>query len=472
MKPAGKRFDLLVIGAGPAGQKAAVQGAKAGCSVLLVERDSGVGGECVHRGTIPSKTLRESAVYLAGLRRRAAELIGGELGPDTKLESLMRRLDNVLERHRHFMGEQLERNGIELWRGRARFVSPREVDVACTRGATWRASAGVVIVATGSRPRRPPEVPVDHERILDSDSILSMPYLPGSLTVLGAGVIASEFASIFQTLGVRVTMIDRGEQPLPFLDAELTGRFVSHFERDGGRFVPCSRAARVVCDPLGPVETTLDSGVVVRSEKVLVALGRTACVQGLGLEAAGVAVNERGFITVDEHCRTSTPSVYAVGDVIGPPALAASSMEQGRRAVRHALGLELGPPPETVPIGVYTIPEMASVGLSEADVVAREGAALVGRSRFAELARGQINGDCEGLLKLVADPSGTRLLGAQIVGEGATELIHLAQLALIGRLDVDAFVDNIFNFPTLAEGYRVAALEIAGKRAGSLRAAG
>ena len=330
----------------------------------------------------------------------------------------------------------------------------------------------MIVVATGSRPRRPPDVPVDHERILDSDSILSMPYLPGSLTVLGAGVIASEFASIFQTLSVRVTMIDRGERPLPFLDAELTGRFVSHFERDGGRFVPCSRATRVACDPLGPVETTLDNGVVVRSEKVLVALGRSACIQGLDLDAAGVAVNERGFITVDEHCRTSTPSVYAVGDVIGPPALAASSMEQGRRAVRHALGLELGPPSETVPIGVYTIPEMASVGLSEADAVAREGAALVGRSRFAELARGQINGDCEGLLKLVADASGTRLLGAQIVGEGATELIHLAQLALLGQLDVDAFVDNIFNFPTLAEGYRVAALEIAGKRAASLRAAG
>ncbi|MFN0242186.1 MAG: Si-specific NAD(P)(+) transhydrogenase [Planctomycetota bacterium] len=465
------RYDVLVIGAGPAGQKAAVQGAKAGQRVLIVERDKAVGGECVHRGTIPSKTLRESAIYLAGLKQRASGLVRDNLSSETKVKSLMKRQGEVLASYERYLTRQLERNGIELWHGRARFVSPNEIEVTAVDGTKRRAQAQIVLIATGSRPRKPADIPVDHEHILDSDSILSLIYLPASLVVFGAGVIAAEFATIFQALGVAVTMVDKGERPLSFLDAEITNLFVAQFEKAGGRFLARQKPVKVEADGLGKVVTELDGGETICTEKALVALGRIASLAGINLEAAGLALNERGFLSVDAHCRTAVPHIYAAGDVIGPPALATASMEQGRRAIRHALGLPLGTALETIPVGIYTVPEMASVGLSEAEATQRFGGAVVGRAHFAELARGQINGDTEGLLKLVADPRGQKLLGAQIIGEGAAELIHLAQMALIGGLGIDAFVDNNFNFPTLAEGYRVAALEIAAQRT-VLRAVG
>ncbi len=463
-----ERVDLLVIGGGPAGHKAAIQGAKAGLSVVLVERERGAGGECVRRGTIPSKTLRESALRLptraaAGAEDPAAGASGAER---TTVKSLMQRLEQVLAGHERVMTAQLERNRVSLVQGRARFVSPSAVEVLALDGSRRRLEARWIVVATGSRPRNPPELAIDHAHVLDSDSILSMVYLPRSLVVLGAGVIAAEFATLFQALGVAVTMVDKGERPLSFLDPEITARFVARFQALGGRFVARERAARVACSAAeGQVVTLLSGGEELRSEKVLVALGRAASVGGLALEEAGIELDERGLVPVDGDCRTRVPHVYAVGDVIGPPALAASAMEQGRRAVLHALGL---PPPhgaDLVPVGIYTIPELASVGLSEEAARARLGGCLVGRAPYEELARGQINGASEGLLKLVADPEGERILGAQIVGEGATELVHLAQVAMLGELGVEAFVDNVFNFPTFAEAYRVAALDVAGQRA-------
>lgn len=464
-------FDILILGAGPAGQKAAVQGAKAGKRVLMVERDATAGGECVHRGTIPSKTLRESAVVLTNLKQRAASFLRNDLHAGTTVSSLMKRLGEVQRAHERFISQQIARNGIELWQGRARFVSPHEVEVTAPDGSKRRAEGDIIVIATGSRPRKPAEIPVDHEHILDSDSMLSMIYLPESLCVLGSGVIAAEFATIFQALGVRVTMIDKSERPLAFLDSEIADIFVRRFEDAGGCFIPGQRPAKVEFDGLSSVVTTLEDGREIRSEKMLVALGRTASLGGLDVQAAGLQASERGFLTVDANCRTAVPHIYAAGDVIGPPSLATSSMEQGRRAVRHALGLPLGAPVETIPVGIYTIPEIASVGLTQSEVEKRYGGALVGRSRFEELARGQISGETQGLLKLVADPAGQKLLGAQIIGAGATELIHLAQMALIGGMAIDTFVDNIFNFPTLAEGYRVAALDIAGQRS-RLRAVG
>jgi NAD(P) transhydrogenase len=457
-------YDLLVIGAGPAGQKAALQGAKAGRRVLLVDRSPNVGGECVSRGTIPSKTLRESALYLSGLRQRAVGMMEEELGPRTKVDSLMRRLEGVLSGHRRYMADQVRRNGVEFRQGRARFLSPQEVEITAPNGDRDVVTAEFSVVCTGSRPRQPQGIPIDHEHVLDSDSLLSMIYLPRSLTVLGAGVIAAEFASTFQALGVRVTMVDKGLWPLGFLDPELTERFVRHFEAAGGRFVPGGVAARVELDPVGTVVTTLESGEVLRAEKALVALGRTASVAGLGLEGVGVELTDRGFVAVDQDCRTNVPPIYAAGDVAGPPALAAASMEQGRRAVRHAFGLDLCEHWKTIPAGVYTIPEMATIGLTEETARQRHGSVLVGRARFEEVARGQINGDRDGLLKVVCDAEGRRILGAHVIGEHATELVHLAQLAMLGGLEVDAFVDNIFNFPTLAEAYRVAALDVAGQR--------
>jgi NAD(P) transhydrogenase len=458
-------FDVLVIGSGPAGQKAAIQSVKAGRSVALVEQEAGVGGMCVHRGTIPSKTLRESAVQLSHLRRNAA-LLDFTLKPGLEVASLMARLDEVVGAHVAYIGRQIARNGIHLFHGRARFIDDRVVEVLSVDGSTRRLRAEAIFIATGSRPRTPAEIPVDHENVLDSDSILSMLYLPESMTVLGGGVIACEYASIFVNLGVRVTLIDRADRPLKFMDAELVEKLVRDIERNGGRYLGERSIGSVEWDGASKVITRLTTGETIESDKMLVALGRSASVEGLDLAAAGLRANARGLLEVDAHCRTTVPHIYAVGDVIGPPSLAATAMEQGRRAACHALGLPPGGAAEMIPIGIYTIPEMASVGLSEEDAVKRHRGSpvLVGRGRFDEIARGWISGGQDGLLKMVSDPTGTKLLGVHIVGEGATDLIHLGQMALIAGTGVDAFIENIFNFPTLAEAYRVAALDILEKR--------
>lgn len=461
---AGRAFDLVVIGSGPAGQKAAIQAAKAGHSVLIIEQEPEIGGACVHHGTIPSKTLRETAVALSSFRRRCGDVFDFQLPAHVQIATLLKRVGQVVRAHESYIGDQLSRNGIELWRGRARFESPHEISVLSVSGQHRVVHGEIVIVAVGSRPRTPPEVPVDHENILDSDSFLSMTYLPASLSVLGAGVIACEYASVLATLGVKVVMIDRQDRPLAFLDPELTSRFLHVFEASGGRFIGGALPKKVEWDGVSAVRTELPDGEVIETEKMLCALGRVANLEALGLDFAGLRPTARGFIAVDEHCRTSVGHIYAVGDVIGPPSLASFSMEQGRRAVCHALGIEVGIGVEVIPSGVYTVPEMASIGIDEKTAIKRHGGAMVGRARFEELARGQISSSLDGLLKMVADPDGERLLGVQIIGEGAAELIHVAQMALLSNLTVDTFIDNIFNFPTLAEGYRVAALDIVKQR--------
>jgi len=463
--PSNIRFDVLVIGSGPAGQKAAIQARKAGRSVVVVDQERGAGGMCVQRGTIPSKTLRETALSLARLRR-GAELFDLTLRPDLEVSSLMSRLDEVVKANSAYLGRQLQRNDIHQRHGRARFVDDHTVEILSVDGGRNVITADIIMIAAGSRPRTPPEIPVDHENILDSDSILSMLYLPASLTVLGGGVIACEYASIFAHLGVKVTMIDRTPRPLAFMDAELTGKFVQAFERYGGRYLGGQTIGSVEWDGVAKVTTRLGNGETIESDKMLVALGRVAAVDGLNLAGAGLTATQRGLLAVDEHCRTAVPHIYAIGDVIGPPSLAATAMEQGRRAARHALGLGPGTSGELIPIGIYTIPEMASVGLGADEAEKRTPGVIIGRARFDEVARGQISAIQDGLLKLVTDPTGRRVLGIHIVGEGATELIHVGQMAMLGGADVDTFVENIFNFPTLAEAYRVAALDVWEKRGG------
>jgi NAD(P) transhydrogenase len=455
--------EFLVLGAGPAGHKAAIQAAKAGKRVLIVDRDPSAGGECVQRGTIPSKTLRESACYLVGLRARSEGVIDVSVPAGASVASLMRRLKAVRASHERYLGQQLERNDVERVCGRARFLSSERVEIRSPDRSLRIVRAERIVIATGSRPRKPDNVPVDHEHVLDSDSILSLIYLPESLTVLGAGVIACEFASIFSALGTKVTMVDAAPRPLAFLDPELTTRYVEAFERMGGTYVPGKKVERVELDGTAVV-TRLAGGGELHAEKCLCAQGRVANVAELDLAAAGLALTPRGHVPVDADLRTAVPHIYAAGDVIGPPALAATAVEQGRRAARHALGLPLHQGGEFVPVGIYTIPEIASVGLSEDEAKTKFGAALVGRARFGELARAHINGQTDGLLKLIADPSG-RLVGAHVVGEAATELVHVAQMALVGGLTLEAFVDNVFNFPTMAEAYRVAAIDAVAKMA-------
>jgi NAD(P) transhydrogenase len=460
-------FDVIVIGGGPGGHSAAVAAVQAGRRTLLVEREHQVGGACVSRGTIPSKTLRETAAALSGFRRRSGDVFTVEMRQDLQVASLMTRMEQVVQAHHGTMTRQLADLGVVRWHGRARLRDARAVEVRGIDRSLRTAVAPVIVIACGSRPRNPPDIAIDHAGLLDSDSFLSMTYLPASLTVLGAGVIACEYASVFTALGVKVTMIDKGERPLAFLDPALTERFVADFTAAGGCWLPKRKHVKVVWDGLASVITTLDDGSVVTSDKLLCALGRVANLDDLNLAGAGLAVNDRGILAVDADYQTPVPGIYAVGDVIGPPSLASAAMDQGNRAMIHALGLPAGPPPETMPVGIYTIPEMAAVGLTEAQAVQKHGGCRVGSAPFSDLARGQIAANPNGLLKLVADAGGRKLLGVHIIGEGAAELVHLGQMALIAGWVVDQFVSTTFNFPTLAEGYRSAALDIIHQRDGS-----
>jgi NAD(P) transhydrogenase len=452
-------YDVVVIGSGPAGQKAAIQAAKAGKRVAVIERDRQVGGSCVHTGTIPSKSLREHAMRQ---RVRQVDLM------NEPIQSLLDGVGQTVAAHDAYMAAQLERNGVTLLRGRARFVAPRELVMRRIDGSRVPVHAPIIIIATGSRPRAPAHLCIDHEHVLDSDSILSLAYLPRSLLVLGGGVIASEYAAMFAALGCKVTQADQLDRPLAFLDPELTGFYLDELERNGGEYIPGAEAVAARWDGVAEVLTTFKNGRTISAEKVLVALGRNANVDKLGLDVAGIALTSRGHVQVNDSLETTVPGVFAAGDVIGPPALASVSMEQGRRAACHALGLLVpSDPVSRLPSGVYTIPEIATVGLDETGARTHFGGAIVGRARFEEIARGQINGCQHGLLKLVADPGGRRVVGVQIVGDSATELVHIGQLGLAAELDVDAYVDNVFNFPTMAEAYRIAAFDIVKQRSRS-----
>ncbi len=456
-------YDVAVIGSGPAGQKAAVQAAKAGQRVAIIEQDSLFGGACVHRGTIPSKTLRENALRVKNMRQNVA-LVDFKLGEDTEMATLVDRLDEVLKAHDGFMRQQIDRNKIERIHGRVSFVDNQTLLINRVGGETSEITSNKVIIATGSYPRHPDNIPVDHEHIFDSDSILSMLYLPSSLTVLGGGVIASEYASIFQALGVKVTMIDRYPTPLGFLDSDMTDRFVQEFEAMGGTWLGNQKVQKVHWNGVSEVITECEDGTIVRSQKLLCAAGRLANVKDLQLQNAGLTVNERGLISVDEQLCSVVSNIYAAGDVIGPPSLASASMEQGRRASCNALGIKIGDSSQLIPAGIYGVPELSSVGLTEQQAREQYGDVIVGKANFSEVARGQISGNTGGMLKIVSDPQGDAILGVMLVGESSTEVVHIGHMAMLCHAKVDIFIESTFNFPTLAEAYRIAALEIVAKR--------
>lgn len=460
MITASPRYDVVVIGSGPAGQNAAVEAAERGARVLIIEREQQVGGACVQYGTIPSKTLRETAVTLTAFRRRSGGVYQISQDQELSITSLMTRLDQVVHAYQKTAGTQLQQAGVEREYGRASFVSPFEIRIERVTGQSSVVEADRVVIATGSRPRDPDNVAVDHENILDSDSILSMAYLPQSLAVLGSGVIACEYASTFAALGVKVVMIDKYPGPLGFLDPELVAVFLQRFEENGGTFRGRSQVRSMDWDRISCVRTTLDDGEVIRTDKALVAQGRVANLESLAIDRAGLMASDRGLLEVNEFCQTAVSHIYAVGDMIGPPALASASMEQGRRAMCHALGQPGAAGLGMIPMGVYTIPELATVGLDELQATKKYGAVMVGRAEFGRLARAHIMASSSGVLKLVADGEGQRLIGVQIAGEGATELVHLGQMALLGNMSVDTFATSIFNFPTMAEAYRLAALDI------------
>lgn len=456
-------YDVVVIGSGPAGQKAAVQAAKINKRVALIERDRYLGGACVHRGTIPSKTLRENALRITHLRANARLSEDLKLTDNFEMGILFDRLEEVLKNHDKYMERQISRNNIERIQGRASFKDAHHIQVTKVRGSEAVISAQKIVIASGSYPRTPDNIPVDHEHLFDSDSILSMLYLPKNLIVLGGGVIASEYASIFQALGVKVTMIDKYPRPLGFLDKDLTDKFVHYFETMGGTWLGDTVVEQAKWDG-SQVAVTLNNGEVIYSEKLLCAAGRIANTDDLLLENVGLSLNENNLISVDWELQTDVPSIFAAGDVIGPPALASTAMEQGRRSVLNAFDHTVGEMGQMIPTGIYAIPELSAVGLSEEIARKNFGEVIIGKALFEEIARGQISGIEDGMLKIICDPEGEKILGVMIVGEGATELIHIGQMAIISDADVDIFIESIFNFPTLAEAYRVAALSVIGQR--------
>jgi NAD(P) transhydrogenase len=456
-------FDLICLGSGPAGQKAAIQAAKAGFRACIIEREPQVGGSCLLSGTIPSKALREQALRYRRMQGSASSL-AVELRGDAPLSALLHGVDVVIAAQDKYLLAQLQRNGVELVRGKGTFLDAHRIEVQHLDGSRRVLQSPRVVLATGSRPRHVPAIEVDHEHIVDSDSILSLPYIPRSMLVLGSGVIACEYASIFAALGCTVTMLDKATEPLGFLDPALRSGFLAAFRAMGGEYCGGSDVGGARFDGFSQVEVQLRGGTTLNSDIVFAAFGRVANLDGIGLERIGVKVSPRGTVQVNERFETNIPGILAAGDAIGPPALACAAADQGRRAALVALGL---PPPaltSLVPSGVYTIPEIACVGLSQSEAAAKKVDLIVGRADFSEVARAHIAGEPKGFLTLLCEPGSARVLGVQVLGEGATELVHLGQAAIATGATADFFIEQIFNFPTMTEAYRIAAFDILKQR--------
>lgn len=454
-------YDLLVIGSGPSGQKAAIAAAKLGRRAAVVERTDMVGGVCINTGTIPSKTLREAIVYLTGLSQR--ELYGQSyrVKHDITVQDLSARTRHVVGREIDVILHQLARNHVTLLQGSARFVDPHTVGI--TGGPVERhVTATNIVIATGTRPARPDSVAFDDRSIVDSDGILSLERIPSSMVIVGAGVIGLEYASMFAAVGTKVTVVERRQGMLEFCDDEIVESLRYHL-RDLAVTFRFGESVAAVEPHAGGTMTVLESGKRIPADTVLYSAGRQGLTGDLELANAGLEADARGRIAVGPDFRTKVEHVFAVGDVIGFPALAATSMEQGRLAAYAAFGESTSTLGELLPIGVYTIPEISYVGKSEAELTDASIPYEVGISRYRELARGQILGDSYGMLKLLVSLEDRRLLGVHVFGTNATEIVHIGQAVMGNGGTVDYLVDAVFNYPTLAEAYKVAALDAVNK---------
>ena len=458
-------FDLIVIGCGPAGEKAGAQAAYFGKRVAVIERDRNVGGSCINTGTVPSKTLRESALYFSGLKQRGLYGIDYSLKENLSVQDFMHHERAVVEMERQRILKNLEAHHIELVRGQAAFESTRTVAVNGAN-AVRHLRGEVILIATGSRPHRPPEIAFDDVHTFDSDTFLQMDRIPKSLAVIGGGVIGCEYASIFMALGVEVTLVDGRDRLLPFLDNEISDRLRDRLAALGMRFLFNERPTRVENSASG-ARLTMKSGKVLQTDAALFAAGRRAAVDGLALEKAGLAINDRGYIPVNENFCASVPNIYAAGDVIGFPALASTSMEQGRVAVCHAFGFKYKQRVASMlPMGIYTIPEISAAGETEESCKEKKIDYCVGRAHYDNNARGHIIGDTAGMLKLIFARENRKLLGVCLIGEGATELIHVGLAILDTGGSIDEFIQQVFNYPTLSEMYKYAAYDGLGNLAG------
>ena len=462
---AAEKFDLVVIGCGPAGEKGGAQAAYFGKKVAVIERAAAVGGSCINTGTVPSKTLRESALYFSGLKQRGLYGIDYSLKENLTVQDFMHHEREVVEMERQRILKNLELHRIELVRGQASFEDAHTVAVTGPQG-TRLLQGEVVLISTGSKPHRPGEIAFDDVHTFDSDSFLRIGRIPKSLAVIGGGVIGCEYASIFMALGVEVTLVDGRDRLLPFLDAEISERLRDRFVGLGMHLWFNERPVKVE-NHGGGARLHMKSGKTLEVDAALFAAGRRAAVDGLGLEKAGLAINERGYIGVDENYRTAVAHIYAAGDVIGFPALASTSMEQGRVAVCHVFGLKYKQRVASLlPMGIYTIPEISAAGETEESCKEKGIDYCVGRARYENNARGHITGDTAGMLKLIFARADRKLLGMSIIGESATELIHIGMMVLDKGLGIDEFIEAVFNYPTLSETYKYAAYDGLGNLSG------
>lgn len=456
-------YDLVIIGGGPAGRRAAIQASKLGKSVAIVDDQKKIGGVSVHTGTLPSKTIRESVLSVTGWRDQYFRSGQQRDGAAATLEAISSRLAMTLCDEVEVIDSQLSRNNITTLKGKAKFVSPNKLAVSQTvqgKKISYSVTAEKFLIAVGTKPYRPKQIPFNGTTILDSDCIAANMPMPKSIIIIGGGVIGLEYATIFSTLEIPVTVVEARENILEFIDRDIVSNF-SHQLSERGISLRLGRSVdKITLDKDGHPEVQLDDGRQLRADMLLFTAGRVGAVNGLGLDKIGVFPDNRGRLTVDpKTLQTTQPHIYAAGDIIGFPSLASTSMEQGRLAACHAFNHPICSSEHSFPLGIYSIPEIASIGLSEEDARAKGLQVEIGVARFQETSRGHILGNCKGLLKCIFDLNDRKLLGVHIVGEGATELIHIGQAVLNLNGGIDYLSDTVFNFPTLAEAYKVAALD-------------
>jgi len=454
-------YDLVVIGSGPGGQKAAIAAAKLDRRVAVIERPQMLGGVCVNTGTIPSKTLREAILYLTGAGQREIYGQSYRVKDDITVADLTARITHVVSRENDVVRSQLARNRVTIIQGTGYFVGPHSIEVD-DGSRTRKVTADKVVIATGTGPARPPSVAFDDKTIIDSDGINHLEHVPRSMVVVGAGVIGMEYASMFAALGTKVTVVEKRMRMLEFCDEEVVEALKYHLRDLAVTFRFGESVSSVESHPEGAI-TMLGSGKKIPADTVLYSAGRQGMTDGLNLPAAGLMADERGRIKVDEFFRTKVEHVYAVGDVIGFPALAATSMEQGRLAANHAFGEAISTNEIPQPIGIYSIPEISYVGATEVELTKGSIPYEVGVARYRELARGQIAGDSYGMLKLLVSTDDLKLLGVHIFGSNATEMVHIGQAVMGCQGTVEYLVDAVFNYPTFSEAYKVAALDVMNK---------
>ncbi len=453
-----QQYDVIVIGSGPAGQRAAIQAAKLGKRVAVIEQREVIGGACINTGTIPSKSMREAVLHLSGYQYQSVYGLNYRVKENITMADLSFRVQHVIKTEVDVTQAQLSRNGIQVLTGRASFIDPHRVRVESARGQVDECEAALLIViATGTRPAETPLVPFNDRTIISSDKIFSLAQLPRTLIVVGGGVIGVEYTSMFAALGLRVILIERLPRLLPFADQEMIEALCYHL-RDNRVTLRLNEEVESVEEMAdGTVVANLKSKKKVSGDALLYAVGRQGNVDELNLAAAGLAADARGRIAVDAEYRTQQPHILAVGDVIGFPSLASVSMEQGRIAVGRALGADIHTEPGSYPYGIYTIPEISFVGKTEEQLTDEDVPYETGLAYYREIARGQIRGDTTGRLKLIFHRETREILGVHIIGEGATEILHIGQAVLILKGTVEYFVNTVFNYPTLAECYKAAA---------------